>query len=109
MPLIPAKGPKTIPAWADYYDWGVNHMQKGTYLEPHFHDHHEFVVLISGRLKTHTEGQDIIMEAGDALLTKMGESHDWLALEDCVALWAGTRLEGQKRPGHLTKDGIAKH
>jgi quercetin dioxygenase-like cupin family protein len=109
MPLIPAQGPKSVPAWADYYDWGINHIAKGVYFEPHFHDHHEFVVLISGRMKTHTEGKDIVMEAGDVLLTEMGESHDWLALEDSVAFWAGTRLQGQKRPGHLTKDGLAKH
>jgi len=109
MPLIRKDGPKSIPDWADYSDWGVNHLKKGTYLEPHFHDSHEFVVQISGRLKTNTEGKEIIMEAGDALLTKMGDTHDWEVLEDATSLWACSRLQGQKRSGHLNKDGIAKH
>jgi mannose-6-phosphate isomerase-like protein (cupin superfamily) len=109
MPLFPKEGAKAVPDWADFSDWGVNHLKKGVYFEPHFHDAHEFVVLISGRLKTVTEGREYFMEAGDALLTKMGEAHDWLVLEDSVSLWACARLQGQKRPGHLGENGPVKH
>jgi quercetin dioxygenase-like cupin family protein len=103
MPLFKKDAPKTIPDWADFSEWGVSELKEGTYLDSHYHDHHEFVVLISGKLKTKTEGQVYEMGPGDALITKMGDEHDWLALEDSVSLWAAAKLQGQKRPGHLTR------
>ncbi len=104
MPLIKANATKQIPDWADYSEWGISRMAKGTFLDSHYHDHHEWVLLISGKLETHTEGQTIVMDPGDVLLTKMGDGHDWLAVEDSVSVWVASRLMGAKRPGHLTKE-----
>jgi ethanolamine utilization protein EutQ (cupin superfamily) len=100
MPLL-KHGDKNIPSWADYSEWGVSRMKTGDYVEDHFHDHHEWVIVVSGRLSTRTEGTTLFLGPGDVLLTPMGESHDWTALEDTVSVWAAARLQGKMRPGHL--------
>jgi len=101
MPILRAGAPKAIPAWADYSEWGVANMPKGQQVERHFHDSHEFVLIVSGRVRVITEGVTADLGPGDAVLTKMGDDHEWLALEESVSIWAVTRLEGRKRPGHL--------
>lgn len=103
MPLSKSGQAKLIPAGVDYSEWGVSYMKKDQYLESHFHDHHEWVIVVSGKLQTKTEGQTILMGPGDVLITKMGDEHDWLALEDTVSVWAASALQGKKRPGHLIK------
>ena len=103
MPVFRASAGKNIPAWADFSDWGVAIMPAGQHVERHFHDAHEFVVIVSGRDRVDTEGAATELGPGDAVLTKMGDEHEWLALEDSVSIWAVSRLEGLKRPGHLLR------
>lgn len=101
MPVLKAGGAKAVPEWADYSDWGVSHMPKGQKVDRHFHDAHEFVLIVSGKVQVDTEGAVTDLGPGDAVLTRMGDEHEWLALEDSVAIWAVSRLMGEKRPGHL--------
>jgi len=101
MPIIRSGAAKTVPEWADYSDWGVAHMPKDQHVERHFHDSHEFVVIVSGRVRVITEGATTDLGAGDAVLTRMGDEHEWIALEPSVSIWATSALAGRKRPGHL--------
>ena len=103
MPILKAGVGREIPAWADYSDWGVSRMTSGDHVDRHFHDSHEFVLIVSGRVRVETEGARTDLEPGDAVLTKMGDEHEWWALEDSVAIWATSRLMGPCRPGHLTR------
>jgi quercetin dioxygenase-like cupin family protein len=101
MPILKAGKPKKVPKWADLSEWGVSVMKKGQYVETHFHDGYEFVVMVSGRIRVKTEGGTHIIGPGDTVITKMGDTHDWLALEKSVSVWVTSRLRGRKRPGHL--------
>ena len=103
MPILRAGTPKAVPEWADFSDWGVSRMPDGQHVGRHFHDSGEFVLIISGRVKVDTEGMVEELGPGDAVLTKMGDEHEWWALEESVAIWAVSRLMGQKRPGHLIR------
>ena len=104
MPVLKSGFTKNVPEWADYSDWGVSHMPKGQKVDRHFHDAHEFVLVVSGKIQVDTEGAVTDLGAGDAVLTKMGDEHEWLALEDSVAIWAVSKLMGAKRPGHLFRE-----
>lgn len=101
MPVFRAGAGKAVPEWGDYSDWGVSHMPQGQFVERHYHDSNEFVLIVSGRVQVETEGAVTDLGPGDAVLTKMGDEHSWRALEDSVAIWATSRLMGAKRPGHL--------
>ncbi len=103
MPVLKAGTAKAIPEWADYSDWGVSHMPVGQHVDRHFHDSHEFVLIVSGRVRVGTEGAETDLGPGDAVLTRMGDEHEWWALEESVAIWATSRLMGRCRPGHLTE------
>ena len=103
MPILKSGIGREIPAWADYSDWGVARMPAGDHVDRHFHDSHEFVLIVSGRVRVETEGARTDLESGDAVLTIMGDEHEWWALEDSVAIWATSRLMGLLRPGHLTR------
>jgi len=101
MPIIRAAETKTAPAWADFADWGVSNMPDGQHVERHFHDAHEFVLIVSGRVRVITEGATTDLGPGDSVFTKMGDEHEWIAMEPSVAIWALSRLMGRKRPGYL--------
>jgi quercetin dioxygenase-like cupin family protein len=104
MPILKSGRPRKIPKWADYSDWGVSIMPVGQYVEKHFHDGHEFVVVISGKIRVRTEGVTRDLGPGDTVITKAGNEHSWLALRKSVSLWAVSRLQGRKRPGHLHRE-----
>lgn len=101
MPILKAGAGKTVPDWADLSEWGVSRMPAGQRVERHFHDAHEYVVIVSGRVEVKTEGQAVALGPGDTVLTRRGEEHEWLALEDATAVWVMSRLTGRCRPGHL--------
>ena len=101
MPILKAGRPKKIPKWANLSDWGVSIMPAGQYVEKHFHDGYEFVVVVSGKIRVKTEGVTRDLGPGDTVITRMGDEHSWLALRKSVSIWAVSRLKGRKRPGHL--------
>ena len=101
MPILKAGRPRKIPKWADVSDWGISVMPRGQFVEKHFHDGVEFVVVISGKIRVKTEGVSRDLGPGDTVITKMGNEHSWLALQKSVSIWVVSRLGGKKRPGHL--------
>ena len=101
MPILKAGRPKKIPKWANLSDWGVSIMPAGQYVERHFHDGYEFVVVVSGKIRVKTEGVTRDLGPGDTVITRMGDEHSWLALRKSVSIWAVSRLKGRRRSGHL--------
>lgn len=101
MPILPAEAEKLVPEWADLSDWGVARMPAGQKVDRHFHDAHEYVVIVTGRVEVNTEGRTVALGPGDTVLTRRGEEHEWLALEDSLAVWVMSTLTGRCRAGHL--------
>jgi len=101
MPIFKAAEAKTAPPWSDISGWDMNTHTPGAIIERHFHDHDELVIIVLGRMLVRTEGTEEVLEPGDAVLTRAGESHEWLALDESIAIHVEARLQGQKRRGHL--------
>lgn len=45
-------------------------------LGPQTHDHHELIVILTGRLRLRLNGRDILAREGDVLLYRNGEAHE---------------------------------
>ncbi|MEK7475703.1 MAG: cupin domain-containing protein [Candidatus Coatesbacteria bacterium] len=103
MPILKAGRPRRIPQWADLSDWGVSRQARGNCVETHYHDAVETVVIVSGKVRVRTEGVSRDLGPGDTVITRMGETHSWLALRKSVSVWMVSRLRGCKRPGHLIR------
>ena len=76
---------------------------KGSLVEPHFHDAEEFWFVLNGRAKVMTEGEEHIVKAGDVICTPMGSEHAILEIIDApyTQVWIECNLRGKKRRGHL--------
>ena len=101
MPVYRAKDAKKAPEWAGLSGWGMNTHTPGTLAERHYHDHDELVLIVMGRMVVRTEGTEAVLGPGDSVLTRAGDSHEWLALDETITVHVEMPLKGQKRPGHL--------
>jgi hypothetical protein len=78
---MPKTTPKELdfPAWSETSKYGINTLQVGDTVKLHFHDAHEYWVIIKGKGMATSEGITYELEPGDMLMTKCGRR----ALFDC--------------------------
>lgn len=100
MPKL-AKGEKDFPDWSETQNYGISHLKVGDEVEPHFHDCHEYWIIISGRGDAMSEGKSYPLGPGDMLLTKAGDYHSLKVTEDMVAVYYYGVMPPNGRWGHL--------
>ncbi len=108
MPII--QGPNVTAPTDEFSAWGIAEFKAGhkNVTESHYHDCDEFVFMVAGKMLIRSEGIDYIVGPGDVLVTRMGDEHQVLEiLEDVRYFWCEGPLRGEKRPGHLHRDGEA--
>jgi len=103
MPIYRAGQEKRLPEWSEFSGWGIDTHPPGTLIERHHHDHDEIVIIALGKMLVRTEGGETVLGPGDSVLTRAGEEHEWLALEETVAVHVAPRLQQGKKPGHLAR------
>jgi quercetin dioxygenase-like cupin family protein len=106
MPLI--GGPRTPSATGEFPEWGLARFEAGrrNVTELHHHDCDEFVFMVEGKCVMRSEGVLHTLVPGDVLVTRMGDEHELLEIvEDTTYFWACTELRGQRRRGHLHREG----
>jgi len=83
---------------------GIHYYKPGESLvERHYHDCDEIWIVLSGKARVHSGGQDYIVGTGDIVWTKMGEEHELLEIIEYPYshIWMEWALQGLSRPGHL--------
>ncbi len=95
MPIAKPKGESPVPNWSEIIHYGVNTLEVGDVVEPHYHDANEYWVIISGRGTCTTEGDVYEIGPGDMVVTKMGDEHSLIVHEKMVAVY----LYGPLKPG----------
>lgn len=73
----------------------------------HYHDCDEAWVVLSGKARVRSEGKEYTVSAGDVVWTRMGDEHELLEIIESPygVAWMENELRGEKRPGHLYKEG----
>ncbi len=102
MPIV--QGPNANALSDEFEGWGFVEFDKGmrNITKEHFHDCDEWVFMVRGKCLMKSEGKDYILEKGDVLVTRMGDTHELVEiLEDTAYFWCETTLRGKKRKGHL--------
>jgi gentisate 1,2-dioxygenase len=77
----------SFPVWSETQKYGVSYLAAGAEVEPHFHDCHEYWIIISGRGEATSEGQPYTLGPGDMLLTKAGDYHSVKVTQDMIAVY----------------------
>lgn len=98
-------GTKDFPAWSEVRAYGVNTLAVGQEVEPHFHDCHEYWIIISGRGRATSEGVPYELGPGDMLLTEAGQEHSLVVTEPMVAAYFYGTMPAHGRWGHLHRPG----
>ncbi len=109
MPVM--RGPQDKPDFVTWSNFGIGEVVDATTFDRHFHDADEYWIVLDGRARVMSEGQEYEIGPGDVLATKMGDEHDILEVLDgpLRIFWFEEELRGLKRPGHLhyPEDGPA--
>lgn len=75
---------------------------RNTIFDKHFHDCDEYWIIIEGKGLVVSEGVRYRVQAGDCVITRAGEHHDFpIVDEPILAVWFEGSMVGKKRPGHL--------
>jgi quercetin dioxygenase-like cupin family protein len=91
----------SFPVWSETQKYGVSYLAAGAEVEPHFHDCHEYWIIISGRGEATSEGQPYTLGPGDMLLTKAGDYHSVKVTQDMIAVYFYGVMPEHGRWGHL--------
>lgn len=77
---------------------------RNTDFDNHYHDCDEYWIIFNGNADVVSEGNHYHISDGDCLITKMGDHHDIVHIEDYLeGIYFETTLRGEKRLGHLWK------
>lgn len=101
MPIIRQTDQQTYPVWSELSHYGVNHLHVGDEVEVHFHDCHEYWIIVSGKGICTTEGDTYEIGPGDLVLTKQGDEHSLVVTEEMVAVYIYGKMDEGGRIGHL--------
>lgn len=79
--------------------------ERNTVFDNHFHDCDEYWFIIKGKGMVVSEGESYAVQAGDCVITRAGEHHDFpIVQEPILAVWFEGSMKGKKRPGHLYRE-----
>ena len=84
--------------------YGVHLYEPGEPLvEMHYHDCDEAWVVVCGKARVHTDGEEHVVKQGDIVWTRMGDEHALLEILEYPYghVWMETSSRGEKREGHL--------
>ena len=74
----------------------------------HYHDRHEYWIILRGKAKVMSEGIEYYVRAGDIVCTKAGDEHDLLEVyEDLEAVYVEEPGPPDGIDGHLHRDAVA--
>jgi len=82
---------------------GIDSYTAGSACEPHFHDCHEYWLILEGKARAQVGTVEEEVALGDIILTPIGAEHQFSAVTDATVLWCYGPLKGQKRVGHIHK------
>ncbi|HEV2529103.1 MAG TPA: cupin domain-containing protein [Thermomicrobiales bacterium] len=101
MPIM--RNLRDKPDFVTWSNFGVGVVHDAEAFDRHFHDCDEFWIVLEGRARVMSEGQEYEVGPGDVVATKMGDEHDILELIEgpLRIFWFEEALRGLKRPGHL--------
>lgn len=105
MPVM--RTPAEKPDWVTWSNFGFGVVHDAEGFDRHFHDADEYWMVVSGRARVFSEGQEYVVGPGDVLCTRMGDEHDILDIIEgpLQTFWFEDELKGLKRPGHLHRPG----
>ena len=106
MPIINRRNIGDHPDFP-FRSYGVYFMPEGEEVptDLHYHDCDEAWIIISGKHRILSGGDEHIVEVGDIVWTRMGEEHQLLEVIEgpYAVVWLENELRGEKRPGHLVR------
>jgi mannose-6-phosphate isomerase-like protein (cupin superfamily) len=71
----------------------------------HFHDYAEYWLVVAGKAKVVSEGEDYYVRSGDIVCTAAGDEHDVIEVyEDLTAFYLEEAGPPDARKGHLHRD-----
>lgn len=100
MPKLTAKD-KDFPDWSEVQNYGIARHKVGAEVELHFHDCHEYWIIVEGAGNATSEGKDYHLGPGDLLLTEAGQYHSLVVTEPMVAIYWYGKMPEHGRWGHL--------
>lgn len=75
---------------------------RNTVFDNHFHDCDEYWFILRGEGEVMSEGVHYHVKAGDCVITRVGDHHDFPIVEkEILGVWFEGNLTGLKRIGHL--------
>lgn len=75
---------------------------RNTDFDNHYHDCDEYWIIFNGTAVVMSEGNQYIISEGDCVITKMGDHHDIVNINDILeGVYFETTLKGKQRLGHL--------
>jgi mannose-6-phosphate isomerase-like protein (cupin superfamily) len=93
-----------LPEWSSLTALGVYTARLGSSCENHYHDNDEYWLVLEGRVRAESEGQEYLLGPGDCLCTERGQWHRYTEVfEEARWVVIATELQGEKRAGHLTE------
>jgi mannose-6-phosphate isomerase-like protein (cupin superfamily) len=97
---------ETSPDWLTLTGVGRFHLDvTGARFDRHHHAHHELWYIVSGKGLVETEGDRRYVQAGDLVMTRAGETHDFVEIYESIdGLFIEMGLPDGTAGGHLYAD-----
>ena len=92
---------KDFPAWSEVQNYGIVRHKVGAEVQLHFHDCHEYWIIVEGKGNATSEGVDYVLGPSDLLLTQAGQQHSLVVTEPMVAIYWYGQMPEHGRWGHL--------
>ena len=98
--------PDSRPDWLETTAVGRFHLDvTGARFERHHHTDHELWFIVAGKGKVVTDGSEHYVQAGDLVITRAGDSHDFIEVYESIdGLFIETGQPTAGTPGHLYED-----
>jgi mannose-6-phosphate isomerase-like protein (cupin superfamily) len=102
--------PGTRPDWLETTAVGRFRLEMvGARFERHHHSDHELWFIVAGKGKVLTDGVEQYVQAGDLVITRAGDSHDFIEIYETIdGLFIETGHPDGGTPGHLYADDAAR-